>query len=83
MIVLFFGLLIPFFALVASIISIIKSEYDLFKQGKMVEYAKNLADFIATCGKKHVVLLSSLDFGRWQQIDMSRYFYLVPSLTYV
>lgn len=40
-------------------------------KGKMVEYAKNLADFIATCGKKHVVLLSSLDFGRWQQIDMS------------
>ncbi|XP_038889004.1 proteasome assembly chaperone 2 [Benincasa hispida] len=40
-------------------------------KGKMVEFAKNLADFIATCGKKHVVLLSSLDFGRWQQIDTS------------
>lgn len=38
----------------------------------MVEYAKNLADFAATCGKKHVVVLSSLDFGRWQTIDMSR-----------
>lgn len=40
-------------------------------KGMMVEYAKNLADFAATCGKKHVVVLSSLDFGRWQTIDMS------------
>lgn len=38
----------------------------------MVEYAKNLAEFAATTGKKHVVVLSSLDFGRWQTIDMSR-----------
>ena len=58
----------------ASIISIFKSNSDLFKQGKMVDFAKNLADFIATYGKMHVVLLSSLDFGRWQQIDTSRYF---------
>lgn len=41
----------------------------------MVNFAKNLVDFIAACGKKHVVLLSSLDFGRWQQIDTSRYLY--------
>ena len=39
----------------------------------MIEFAKNLADFAAATGKKHVVLLSSLDFGRWQRIDMSRY----------
>lgn len=41
-------------------------------QGMMVEYAKNLAEFAAANGKKHVVVLSSLDFGRWQRIDMSR-----------
>ncbi|KAL7221889.1 hypothetical protein ACSBR1_023766 [Camellia fascicularis] len=40
----------------------------------MVEFAKNVADFAAASGKKHIVVLSSLDFGRWQTIDMSRYF---------
>ncbi|XP_074338037.1 uncharacterized protein LOC141675226 [Apium graveolens] len=40
-------------------------------KGMMLEYAKNLADFAAANGKKHVVVLSSLDFGRWQTIDMS------------
>lgn len=40
-------------------------------KGMMVEYAKNLADFAATIGKKHVVVLSGLDFGRLQRIDMS------------
>ena len=39
----------------------------------MVEFAKNLADFAAATGKKHAVVLSSLDFGRCQNIDMSRY----------
>ncbi|CAL5384371.1 unnamed protein product [Camellia sinensis] len=41
--------------------------------GMMVEFAKNVADFVAASGKKHIVVLSSLDFGRWQTIDMSRY----------
>ncbi|KAI8019134.1 DExH-box ATP-dependent RNA helicase DExH1 [Camellia lanceoleosa] len=41
--------------------------------GMMVEFAKNVADFAAASGKKHIVVLSSLDFGRWQTIDMSRY----------
>ncbi|KAH7575146.1 hypothetical protein ACOSP7_005442 [Xanthoceras sorbifolium] len=40
-------------------------------KGMMVEYAKNLAEFAATNGKKHVIVLSSLDFGRWQNIDIS------------
>ncbi|KAF5751135.1 proteasome assembly chaperone 2 [Tripterygium wilfordii] len=40
-------------------------------QGMMVEFAKNLADFAAANGKEHVVVLSSLDFGRWRHIDMS------------
>lgn len=44
-----------------------------FQQGMMVEYAKKLADFAAASGKKHVVMLSGLDFGRLQRIDMSRY----------
>lgn len=39
----------------------------------MVQFARNLANFAAASGIKHVVLLSSLDFGRWQSIDMSRY----------
>ncbi|KAE8724051.1 allene oxide synthase [Hibiscus syriacus] len=40
-------------------------------KGRMVEFAKYLANFAAASGKKHVVLLSSLDFGKWQKIDMS------------
>jgi proteasome assembly chaperone 2 len=40
-------------------------------KGKMLEFARNLADFAVATGKKHIVLLSSLDFGRWQTIDMS------------
>ncbi|CAK9150839.1 unnamed protein product [Ilex paraguariensis] len=40
-------------------------------KGMMVELAKNLADFAAASGKKHIVVLSSLDFGRWQTIDVS------------
>lgn len=43
----------------------------------MIEYAKNLADFAVASGKKHVVVLSGLDFGRLQRIDMSRYIYFV------
>lgn len=39
----------------------------------MVEFAKHIADFVAKSGKKHVVVLSSLDFGRWRNIDLSRY----------
>jgi proteasome assembly chaperone 2 len=39
----------------------------------MVEFAKNLADFAAASGQKHAIVLSSLDFGRWRNIDMSRY----------
>ncbi|EEF43333.1 proteasome assembly chaperone 2 [Ricinus communis] len=40
-------------------------------KGKMVEFANNLAEFAAASGKKHAILLSGLDFGRWQRIDMS------------
>ncbi|KAI7726549.1 hypothetical protein M8C21_032100 [Ambrosia artemisiifolia] len=40
-------------------------------KGMMVEFAKNLADFAVASGKKHIVILSSLDFGRWQTVDMS------------
>ncbi|KAF3435646.1 hypothetical protein FNV43_RR22737 [Rhamnella rubrinervis] len=40
-------------------------------KGTMVEFAKNLADFAAASGKNHVVVLSGLDFGRWQRIDIS------------
>ncbi|XP_057779481.1 uncharacterized protein LOC130998064 [Salvia miltiorrhiza] len=34
--------------------------------GMMVAYAKNIANFAAANGKKHVVILSSLDFGGLQ-----------------
>ncbi|KAM5549056.1 hypothetical protein ABKV19_000462 [Rosa sericea] len=40
-------------------------------KGRMIEFAKKLADYVAASGKKHVIVLSSLDFGRWQRIDMS------------
>ncbi|OWM79272.1 hypothetical protein CDL15_Pgr003444 [Punica granatum] len=40
-------------------------------KGMMIEFAKNMADFAVASGKKRVVVLSSLDFGRWQRIDMS------------
>ncbi|GMH02732.1 hypothetical protein Nepgr_004571 [Nepenthes gracilis] len=40
-------------------------------KGMMVEFAKNLADFAAGTGKTHMVVLSSLDFGRWKKVDMS------------
>ncbi|MCI02519.1 proteasome assembly chaperone 2-like, partial [Trifolium medium] len=30
-----------------------------------------MADFIAGSGKKHIIILSSLDFGKWQKVDMS------------
>ncbi|KDP46193.1 hypothetical protein JCGZ_10033 [Jatropha curcas] len=40
-------------------------------QGMMLQFAKNLANFAAASGTKHIVLLSGLDFGRWQGIDTS------------
>ncbi|ESW03881.1 hypothetical protein PHAVU_011G049700 [Phaseolus vulgaris] len=40
-------------------------------KGMMVEFAKNMADFLASSGKKHIIVLSSLDFGKWQKVDMS------------
>ncbi|XP_058069194.1 uncharacterized protein LOC131218588 isoform X2 [Magnolia sinica] len=40
-------------------------------KGMMVEFAKNLACFAAAAGKKHVIVLSSLDSGRRQKIDLS------------
>lgn len=43
------------------------------KQGRMIEFAKCVADYVAASGKKNVVVLSSLDFGRWQRVDTSRY----------
>lgn len=40
-------------------------------KGMMVEFAKNFAQFISSIGKKHVVILSSLDSGRRKTIDLS------------
>ncbi|KAK7264347.1 hypothetical protein RJT34_31954 [Clitoria ternatea] len=40
-------------------------------KGMLVEFAKHMADFLADSGKKHIIVLSSLDFGRWQKVDMS------------
>ncbi|KAG0473866.1 hypothetical protein HPP92_015723 [Vanilla planifolia] len=42
-------------------------------KGMMVEYAKNLAHFISTIGKKHIVILSSLDSGKRKQIDAASF----------
>lgn len=38
----------------------------------MIEFAKHLADFAATNGRKHIIVLSSLDSGRSQKVDVSR-----------
>jgi proteasome assembly chaperone 2 len=54
----------------SNLLTLIQQRSPVVK-GMMIEYAKNVADFAATSGKKHIVLLSSLDFGRWQTIDMS------------
>ncbi|CAO2815120.1 unnamed protein product [Amaranthus hypochondriacus] len=40
-------------------------------KGMMVQFAQSLADFAVATGMKHVVVLSSLEFGRWQKVDMS------------
>ncbi|KAJ4962566.1 hypothetical protein NE237_022505 [Protea cynaroides] len=39
-------------------------------KGMMVEFAKNLANFAASTGKKHVTVLSSLDSGKRQKLDV-------------
>ncbi|KAH7660915.1 Proteasome assembly chaperone 2 eukaryotic protein [Dioscorea alata] len=38
-------------------------------KGMMVEFAKNLTNFISISGKKHVIVLSSLSSGRKKKID--------------
>lgn len=38
----------------------------------MVSFAKNVADFIKTIGKDHIVIVSSLDSGKRRVIDASR-----------
>ncbi|KAJ6806563.1 proteasome assembly chaperone 2 [Iris pallida] len=39
--------------------------------GMMVDFAKNLAHFVLSAGKRHVVILSSLDSGKRKNIDES------------
>jgi proteasome assembly chaperone 2 len=46
---------------------------NFFKQGMMVEFARNLAHFAVATGMNHVLVLSSLEFMRLQKIDTSRY----------
>ncbi|CAN6819966.1 unnamed protein product [Brassica oleracea] len=42
-------------------------------KGMMIKFAENIADFAASSGKKHVIVLSSLDFQRLHHnLDMSR-----------
>ncbi|CAI9781912.1 unnamed protein product [Fraxinus pennsylvanica] len=65
----------------SSALSLVQQRSPVVK-GMMVEYAKNLANFVASNGKKHVIILSSLDFGRWHSIDVSsglQIFYLSTS----
>ncbi|XP_057965273.1 uncharacterized protein LOC131155842 [Malania oleifera] len=54
----------------SNALSLVQQRSPIVK-GMMVEFAKNMADFAAATGKKHVLILSSLDFGRWQKIDLS------------
>ncbi|XP_010466023.1 PREDICTED: proteasome assembly chaperone 2-like [Camelina sativa] len=41
-------------------------------KGMMINFAENIANFAASSGKKHVIVLSSLDFQRLHNLDMSR-----------
>ncbi|XP_042459925.1 proteasome assembly chaperone 2-like [Zingiber officinale] len=47
-------------------------------KGMMVEFSKEMADFVSSIGKKHIVILSSLDSGRLKKIvassDMQVYY---------
>ncbi|KAL2336227.1 hypothetical protein Fmac_010673 [Flemingia macrophylla] len=63
----------------SNAITIIQQRSPVIK-GMMVEFAKNMAGFLAGSGKKHIIVLSSLDFGKWQKVDMSRFItFLVPT----
>ncbi|KAL6894156.1 hypothetical protein ACP4OV_008254 [Aristida adscensionis] len=39
--------------------------------GMMVSFAKNVADFVSSVGKEHIIILSSLDSGKRRLIDAS------------
>ncbi|WVZ01931.1 hypothetical protein V8G54_022737 [Vigna mungo] len=54
----------------SNALTIIQQRSPVIK-GMMVQFAKNMADFLAGSGKKHIIVLSSLDFGKWQKVDMS------------
>ncbi|XP_023641863.1 proteasome assembly chaperone 2 [Capsella rubella] len=41
-------------------------------KGMMINFVENIANFAASNGKKHVIVLSSLDFQRLHNLDMSR-----------
>nr|CAD1841387.1 unnamed protein product [Ananas comosus var. bracteatus] len=51
-------------------ISLIQQRSPVIK-GMMVTFAKNFANFLFRSGKKHVIVLSSLDSGRRKNIDAS------------
>lgn len=46
----------------------------------MVEFARNFSKFISSIGKKHVVILSSIDSGRRRMLDASRYSRILASV---
>ncbi|GFP85441.1 proteasome assembly chaperone 2 [Phtheirospermum japonicum] len=54
----------------SSALTLVQQRSPVIK-GMTIEYAKNMANFAAANEKKHVVILSSLDFGRWRNINMS------------
>ncbi|KAL7002739.1 hypothetical protein U1Q18_003895 [Sarracenia purpurea var. burkii] len=54
----------------SNLLTLIQQRSPVVK-GMMLEFAKNMADFAVASGKKHIVVLSSLDFRQWQTIDMS------------
>lgn len=54
----------------ANRLSLVQQRSPVVK-GMMIQFAQNLADFAVASGKKHVIVLSSLDFRWWQNVDMS------------
>ncbi|CAD5323491.1 unnamed protein product [Arabidopsis thaliana] len=56
----------------SSIATTLAQQRSPVAKGMMIKFAENIANFAASSGKKHVIVLSSLDFQRLHNLDMSR-----------
>jgi proteasome assembly chaperone 2 len=56
----------------SSIATTLAQQRSPVAKGMMIKFAENIANFAASSGKKHIIVLSSLDFQRLHNLDMSR-----------